>query len=123
MASRRSLGWALLVCCCSMSLAQALDGSPALASPLDSTFPEVRILTRIPLPPLPTLHNSFELNISVARIIGPGDNASSSDPYVEYTGRVYNLAITPGVARTKQGETFNFNERKTTRRLARLQLP
>ena len=111
MASHRALGWALLVCCCSILMAHALEGSPVLASSLDSTFPEVRIQNRIPLPPLSTLHNSFQLNISVVRIIGPGDNASSSDPYVEYTGRVYNQAIIPGVARTKQGEAFDVTER------------
>jgi hypothetical protein len=91
-----------------VSLAQASDSTTAPASFLDSTLPEVRIQTRIQLPSLPTLNNSFGLNISVARIIGPGSNASSGDPYVEYTGRVYNQAIVPGVARAKQGESFSF---------------
>ena len=36
---------------------------------------------------------------------GPGDNATNSDdPFVLFTGRMYNNAITPGVIRIQQGE-------------------
>lgn len=39
------------------------------------------------------------------RLQGPGDNTTNSDdPFVLFTGRMYNNAITPGVIRIQQGE-------------------
>ena len=34
---------------------------------------------------------------------GPGDNSSADDPYVEFTGRLYNERLVAGVIRVKQG--------------------
>lgn len=35
---------------------------------------------------------------------GPGDNSSDADPFILYTGRVYNEALVAGVVRVQQGE-------------------
>ncbi len=43
---------------------------------------------------------------------GPGDNTSTTDPYLLYTGRTYNDTAVPGVMRVKQG-TQNTNSCRT----------
>lgn len=74
-----------------------------MAPSLGSEIPTVRIQSRVPLPTLPVLQDSYTLNIGVARIVGPGDNTSADDPYVEFTGRVYNNQLVSGLVRVKQG--------------------
>ena len=34
---------------------------------------------------------------------GPGDNSSLDDPYVMFTGRLYNAALVAGIIRVQQG--------------------
>ena len=89
-------------------------------------FPILQIPARQPLPALGTSRDSLLLNMvpneirvstvmvyhyqlchvcqqqTAACVQGPGDN-TTGEPYVLYTGRVYNNSITPGVARVKQG--------------------
>ena len=37
---------------------------------------------------------------------GPGDNSSTEDPYIVYTGRVYNGKLVSGLIRVQQGTVF-----------------
>lgn len=74
-----------------------------MAPSVGSDIPTLRIQSRIPLPSLPVLQDSYTLNIGISRIVGPGDNTSADDPFVEYTGRTYNHLLVPGLVRVKQG--------------------
>ena len=94
---------AILLSCCYLSLAQSPSSAPAMAPSVGSEIPTLRIQSRIPLPSLPILQDSYTLNIGISRIVGPGDNTSADDPYVEYTGRTYNHLLVPGLVRVKQG--------------------
>ena len=43
-------------------------------------------------------------SLKIGCIQGPGDNSTDSDdPFVLFTGRMYNNLITPGVMRMQQG--------------------
>ena len=106
---RATLGL-LLLGCCSLSSALPPSSAPAMAPSLSSEIPTVRIQSRVPLPTLPVLQDSYTLNIGVARIVGPGDNTSADDPYVEFTGRVYNSQLVSGLVRVKQGAVPNSHD-------------
>lgn len=93
-----------LFCCFILAVAQNNSSSATAPAPaLGTDIPVVRIQARVPLPTLPVLQDSYTLNIGVARIMGPGDNTSDDDPYIEFTGRVYNHALVAGLVRAKQG--------------------
>lgn len=90
--------------CLITCLAQSNSSSASAPAPsLGADIPIVRIQARVPLPTLPVLQDSYTLNIGVARIMGPGDNTSDDDPYIEFTGRVYNHQLVTGLVRAKQG--------------------
>ncbi len=104
MAASRAAVCATLLSSCILCLAQSQNSSaPAPAPSLGTDIPIIRIQARVPLPKLPVLEDSYTLNIGVARIMGPGDNTSADDPYVDFTGRVYNHQLVTGLVRVKQG--------------------
>jgi len=104
MAASRAAVCAILLSSCILCLAQSQNSSASAPAPsLGTDIPIVRIQARVPLPKLPVLEDSYTLNIGVARIMGPGDNTSADDPYVDFTGRVYNHQLVTGLVRVKQG--------------------
>lgn len=103
MAAFRATVCAVLIGCYSNALAQSPSSAPAIAPSLGTEIPTVRIQSRVPLPTLPVFQDSYTLNIGVARIVGPGDNTSADDPFVDFTGRVYNGHLVTGLVRVKQG--------------------
>ena len=104
MAALRLALCTILLSCSILCLAQSNSSSASAQAPsLGTDIPVVRIQARVPLPTLPVFQESYTLNIGVARIVGPGDNTSDDDPYIEFTGRVYNHQLVAGLVRTKQG--------------------
>ena len=99
--------WAIFSLHCSRGLAQSIGSAPAMAPSFGAeTIPTVVIQSRAPLPLLPTLQDSYELDIGIARMVGPGHKGASDHPYVEYTGRLYNGQLTAGVVRGMQGRVL-----------------
>ncbi|EIE26107.1 hypothetical protein COCSUDRAFT_46497 [Coccomyxa subellipsoidea C-169] len=74
----------------------------APSAALGASIPVVNIPARVELPKLAVLENRFTLTMGAARITGPGDNTSDADPFILYTGRVYNEQLVAGVVRVKQ---------------------
>ena len=104
MAAYRLAVCTALFSCFILCVAQHSSSNATAPAPsLGTDIPVVRIQARVPLPTLPVLQDSYTLNIGVARIMGPGDNTSDDDPYIEFTGRVYNHALVAGLVRAKQG--------------------
>lgn len=72
-----------------------------------STPQQIPILAREALPQLQTLSGNINISMTATTVEGPGDNTTNSDdPFVLFTGRMYNNAITPGVIRIQQGTTM-----------------
>ncbi|BDA44392.1 probable multicopper oxidase LPR1 homolog 3 at C-terminar half [Coccomyxa sp. Obi] len=78
----------------------------APSAALGTSIPALTIPARVELPKLPVLENHLNLTMNVIVIRGPGDNTSDADPYISFTGRVYNDRLVAGVVRAKQGSVL-----------------